>query len=81
MVEEGFPIKFLAEWPPNTDGSEKDKEIVEDVKTRLSCNHKVYMLKRKLELKGGIVVKKRYGTGKLHIGSFNRKAEEVNSYL
>lgn len=39
------------------------------------------MLKRKLELKGGIVVKKRYGTGKLHIGSFNRKAEEVNSYL
>ncbi|MGQ9597331.1 MAG: hypothetical protein ACUVUS_08205 [Thermoproteota archaeon] len=56
---------FIAEWPPNTGDPEKDREIIEDVKRKLSGNHKVYTPKGLLELKNGeIVVKRRSEAGK-----------------
>jgi hypothetical protein len=50
---------FIAEWPPNTGNPEKDREIIKDVKQKLSCNDRVYTSKGLLELKNGeITVKK-----------------------
>lgn len=47
---------FMAEWPPNTGDPEKDKEIIENMKRKLSCNHKVYMPKGLLILKDGEIM-------------------------
>jgi chemotaxis protein histidine kinase CheA len=50
---------FIAEWPPNTGNPEKDREIIKDVKQKLSRNDRVYTPKGLLELKNGeITVKK-----------------------
>lgn len=55
---------FEVEWPPNTGDPEKDRGIIEDVKRKLSRNHKVYTPKGLLQLKNGEIVLKGKGRRK-----------------
>lgn len=44
--------RFIAEWPPNTGNPEKDKEIVEEVKRKLSKNYEIGVLRNIIRPEG-----------------------------